>query len=413
MKNPNHGVSWWLVATIYVSLVSMSLAGQIHEAAKSGDIQTVRELLSGGIDINAELDEYGATALHWAVVKGQEKIAELLVSKGARLDQKNRDHDTPLHLAVAFGHTDIVELLLSKGAAIDERRKDGFTPLYTAVNRNEKAIAQILIASGATVDAKGNDSITPLYQASGRNLPDMVALLLSNGADPNLRNKDGDTPLHIAAAYDNKDIVELLLSGGANPQTQNIDGKTPADLAVQQQHFDIAEYMNATVSFSTHMSEACGFSLILPDFWTVLTETEIVDIYARGGSSPGGLPCFAASAPYAGSLAGFVSPALSTAATTFLTNPESGLREQYAEFVGIIPANFQRISERFTVIDEVQSIVVLWRVPIPDTTLIQKQLCLIKNGKAYLLSAVSNEDEFPKHDSALFVPVFRSFHALP
>lgn len=38
-------------------------------------------------------------------------MAELLVSRGARINATNRGDDTPLHLASAHGHKEIVQLV--------------------------------------------------------------------------------------------------------------------------------------------------------------------------------------------------------------------------------------------------------------------------------------------------------------
>lgn len=38
-------------------------------------------------------------------------MAELLVTRGARINATNRGDDTPLHLAAAHGHKDIVQLV--------------------------------------------------------------------------------------------------------------------------------------------------------------------------------------------------------------------------------------------------------------------------------------------------------------
>lgn len=42
-------------------------------------------------------------------------MAELLVSRGARVNATNRGDDTPLHLASAHGHKEIVQLVMRKG----------------------------------------------------------------------------------------------------------------------------------------------------------------------------------------------------------------------------------------------------------------------------------------------------------
>ena len=48
------------------------------------------------------------------------KVAELLISKGANVNEKNNYGKTPLHYASQNGHLKVVELLISYGAAFSE-----------------------------------------------------------------------------------------------------------------------------------------------------------------------------------------------------------------------------------------------------------------------------------------------------
>lgn len=396
-----------VLAGLLIIVHQTAVAGQIHEAAKRGDIQTVRDLVQKGAKINEDLDEYGATALHWSAVKGHRDVAEFLILKGAIVDQKNRDGDTALHLAVAFGHKDLVQLLLAKGAKIGERRREGTTPLYIAVGRNQKEIAELLVASGAEIDARNRDGVTPLYHAAGKNLPDMVALLLSKGADLNAPNKQGDTPLHVAAAYGNKNIVELLLSKGANPSAKSNDGTTPAQFARQQGHPDIAQLLDSKPMFTTYENNAHKFSIKYPNHWNVLTEAQIKSMSA--GMS-GTAPSFAAQSPTRESMFVIAAPTTPVAEKAFAAVAETGLRKQYSEFTGTPPANWVRTSHSIRDINGVKALLVEWKMPpIQGVVLIQKHMCLIVGKMAFLVSATSDIGSWKENDSKWFTPTFESF----
>lgn len=56
-------------------------------------------------------DDHGFSPLHWAAMKGQNKIVEMLLLRGARVNATNRGDDTPLHLAAAHGHREIVHMV--------------------------------------------------------------------------------------------------------------------------------------------------------------------------------------------------------------------------------------------------------------------------------------------------------------
>lgn len=396
-----------VLAGLFFIVHQTAVAGQMHAAAKRGDIQTVRDLFQRGAKINEDLDEYGATALHWSAVKGHRDVAEFLIGKGANIDQKNRDGDTGLHLAVAFGHKNLVQLFLAKGAKIDERRREGTTPLYIAVGRNQKEIAELLIASGAEIDARNRDGVTPLYHAAAKNLPDMVALLLSRGADLNAPNKQGDTPLHVAAAYGNKKIVELLLSNGANPSPKSKDGTTPAQFARQQGHPDIAQLLDAKPMFTMYENKAHKFSIRYPNHWNVLTDAQIKSMAA--GMS-GTAPDFAAQSPTRESMFVIAASTTPVAEKAFAANAEIGLRKQYSEFTGTPPANWVQTSDSTRDVNGVRALLVEWKMPpIQGVVLMQKHMCLIVGKKAFLVSATSDMGSWTENDTKWFTPTFESF----
>lgn len=88
----------------------------LHEAAKSGETEVVRQHLAKGVDVNG-LDSQKMTALHWAARNGQTEVAKLLIANGANLNAKTGRNLTPLNLADNHFHTDIAELLIAKGAS--------------------------------------------------------------------------------------------------------------------------------------------------------------------------------------------------------------------------------------------------------------------------------------------------------
>ena len=54
----------------------------LFEAAEKGDIDRVKQLVTEGADINAQITSHGETALHIASARGHLKIVELLLAKG-------------------------------------------------------------------------------------------------------------------------------------------------------------------------------------------------------------------------------------------------------------------------------------------------------------------------------------------
>jgi ankyrin repeat protein len=78
------------------------------------------EIGQTGCDIDEE-DENGARPLHYASIRGNATIVELLLSKGANVNTQGGYYGNALQAAScnSDGGTAIVELLLSKGADVN------------------------------------------------------------------------------------------------------------------------------------------------------------------------------------------------------------------------------------------------------------------------------------------------------
>jgi uncharacterized protein len=70
------------------------------EAVKTGQLETVKELIASGVDVN-ESGEQGWTPLNWAAGQGHLEIVKLLVANGADLFKVGRDRRTPYMIALA------------------------------------------------------------------------------------------------------------------------------------------------------------------------------------------------------------------------------------------------------------------------------------------------------------------------
>ncbi|KYQ53727.1 Integrin-linked protein kinase [Trachymyrmex zeteki] len=112
-------------------------------------------------------DDHGFSPLHWCAKEGHIKLAELLVTRGARINATNRGDDTPLHLSSAHGHKEIVQLLLRNRADVNVTNEHGNTALHYACFWGDQAVAEELVAAGALVSIANKDGDTPLDKARG------------------------------------------------------------------------------------------------------------------------------------------------------------------------------------------------------------------------------------------------------
>ena len=146
------------------------------DAAKAGNIKRLKSTLGYVRDINF-MDDTEATALHKAASGGYNDIVQLLLTKGASIEVRNRFNNTPLHLAVWHGHTNTVELLLSNGASIEATNNINDTPLHRAAWCGYTSMVELLLAKGASIEATDNYNNTPLHLARLHDRTRVVELL--------------------------------------------------------------------------------------------------------------------------------------------------------------------------------------------------------------------------------------------
>eukprot|EP00966_Prymnesium_polylepis_P134740 3114145-Prymnesium_polylepis.1 len=79
----------------------------LHDAALWGNLKAVRRVLdSGRTDIN-EVNANGETALMWAAQQGHYDVVQLLIERGARLDQQNETGQSAVDMAKRGHHLDV------------------------------------------------------------------------------------------------------------------------------------------------------------------------------------------------------------------------------------------------------------------------------------------------------------------
>ncbi|MGH0182017.1 UNVERIFIED_CONTAM: hypothetical protein FKN15_007857 [Acipenser sinensis] len=212
----------------------------LHRAALAGHLQTCRLLLSYGAD-PAIISLQGFTAAQM----GNEAVQQILnenipvrnsdvdyrlleAAKAGDLDTVKqlcspqnvncRDlegrHSTPLHFAAGYNRVSVVEYLLHHGADVHAKDKGGLVPLHNACSYGHYEVAELLVRHGASVNVADLWKFTPLHEAAAKGKYEICKLLLKHGADPTKKNRDGNTPLDMVKEGDT-DIQDLLRGDAA------------------------------------------------------------------------------------------------------------------------------------------------------------------------------------------------------
>ncbi len=111
--------------------------------------------------------------------------------------------DNQLIQASKKGDVVQVKALLAKGANVNARGKNDETPLMVAAKAGNTETMQILIDKGADLNVKDTGCITALMWAAANGHADIVKLLIDNGADVNIKDCTGKTALGWAKLFQN------------------------------------------------------------------------------------------------------------------------------------------------------------------------------------------------------------------
>lgn len=216
----------------------------INEMNKSNEAERERgERPKYSID-DTDLD--GNTALHYAAMKGQLKMAILLLEKGAEGAEKNKANHTfheiqepngltLLHIAVIKGDLDAVKRLVEEKANIETKSRRGYTPLQYALLREHSEVARYLIESGAAIDEKNSQGATLLHLAAAKGLTEIVKIFSDKNLDKNARDNKLRTPLHDAIRKGHVEVAKYLIANGADMDAQDVNGLKPLDLATSKE----------------------------------------------------------------------------------------------------------------------------------------------------------------------------------
>ena len=188
-----------VVTSVILLLTTIAAsADEIHEAAKDGNIAKIKSILKKTPDAINKRDTDYKTPLHYAFINKNKPLVIFLINNGANVnieddymdfnaEYKNRKEkirkgcrNYPIHYAVLNNWKDIIELLLSKGADVNQKNSGVYTPVCIAIIEQNSDMLDYLLSKKAAIDFSFS-GITPLCIAAETGNKEIVRTLLSKG----------------------------------------------------------------------------------------------------------------------------------------------------------------------------------------------------------------------------------------
>ncbi|KAM0349557.1 hypothetical protein ACHAP4_010335 [Fusarium culmorum] len=202
-----------------------SLVGVIHMACATGHNKVVQLLVHKGACI--EEIWKGTSAIQLAACAGELKTTKLLLELGANIHTEDGYGNPLLHLVCRQGHTQIIKALIDAGADIEKLNALGFAPLAVSCYNGHLDVANAFIAAGSKISSiiKSHGGML-LRKAVEMDYTKIINLLIDNGVDIADRNEDGCQALDIAASYGLTELVKQFIGLGAPVSGANKSGRT-------------------------------------------------------------------------------------------------------------------------------------------------------------------------------------------
>ena len=177
-----------LIALLVLLVMAGPAAAQFSDsynfikAVKDRDVNTAIELADkpGTTIVNTRDNDTGEAGVHIVTRRGDLGWLGLLYQKGANLNLKDRDGNTPLILAAISRWSEGAATLIRLKAQVNMQNRLGETALLKAVQARDLTLVKALIDAGASPDIADNSGISARIVAANDPRAASIAKLLKD-----------------------------------------------------------------------------------------------------------------------------------------------------------------------------------------------------------------------------------------
>jgi len=185
---------------IYIELTNEQKEMKRNENNKIALENLKQEIKNKEFEINSQLKD-GRTPLFFSAANGNIDAVKFLVENGANTEIVEYDmRNTPLMAAIYGGYTDICLYLISKGANINAKNKNGDTPIHFATILGNHSMLKLLHRLGCNYNEKNNEGNCCILYAVGNNFIECFKYLIDLEIDLDVID------------CDNKHLFDLMIN---------------------------------------------------------------------------------------------------------------------------------------------------------------------------------------------------------
>lgn len=209
----------------------------IQDAASIGCLSYVVMHWASGFDLDQQ-DQFGATLLHWASLKGQLSVVKFLIDRNVDVNRRDENKQTPLLWAATENRVVVGKYLLEHGAdplLVDPRGCNAY--FLAAMNGSLAFLHMLHLHRALAPDSMDGEQHSLMVWAAYRgHLP--VVRYLHEAHKVSLNSVDAlkRNALHWAAREGQTDCCVYLMAAGLSPHLKDVENLSALDWAKERRH---------------------------------------------------------------------------------------------------------------------------------------------------------------------------------